>query len=159
MINQNSAVSQEIRDVLKLQGAINPIPRNVDDRIIPVIDINPKHAQKIEIIKSASGGTALSYTTPADMDFYLTNAALGYAKAAADTGTFMRIRAYVNGAQLNILGLVGITGTAENKETEEYYGQIGIKIDRNTVIDSSESGTFTTGWKSIKGFIDYQSKA
>lgn len=115
----------------------------VAEFIQPVISLHPK----INIVR------VNAYTTPTDKDFYLTNITLTGTHAAADTGTIVIMRAFVDGVQQTLLRLPGISLVAQEPMViSENYQTSPIKIDRGTAIDISATGTWTTTGGTIKGF-------
>ncbi len=64
----NSDLFKEFRDAAKSQGY--DIPTSTADKIVPVMEVNPKLLRRINIIKAVDvAGTV--YTTPANTDFFL----------------------------------------------------------------------------------------
>lgn len=77
-----------MRDVGKIQTSRESIPSQFSDKIIYVVDVNPKHARRCNIVLDASKattGTLAGYTTPTDKDFFLIGVSYAWtSNAAAD---------------------------------------------------------------------------
>lgn len=142
--SSSSSLSAEIRDVLKLQ--VGAVGMKIPD-VVPVIDVNPKHARVCNIVKANSRittGSSTVYTTPATQDFFLSTATLSMVKdAACDQATgIIGFTAVIDGATVQLLQFPVITLTAQQyNQTIEF--PIPIKIDRNTGITST--GTYAAG--------------
>jgi len=74
-INRNSSVSEELRDVFKTQQNVDGNIQQVVNQIVPVCDVNPKHARVCNVVV-AKNATGTIYSTPTDKDFYLIAAQL-----------------------------------------------------------------------------------
>lgn len=143
VINNNSDLSKEFRDVGKLTDFI--IPNQIDNKIIPVIDINPKHSRIANIVRNvgstASGATTI-YATPSDKDFYLTNATLNCMKDAASDNTNVTLTVYIDGAQRQLFSFAFLSLTAE-RASEVLTFNPPIKLDRGRNIEVN--GSYTVG--------------
>jgi hypothetical protein len=134
-INRNSETTQGMRKALKLdelQGA----PFVVPNSITPTVEVNPMII-KPAFIKSATAanlsGNNVIYATPTTQDFYLCSAAVAQIKdVTADTVTLL-LRCTINGLLTDILVLVGITLTAQDRYLNINFPH-PIKIDRGTNI-------------------------
>lgn len=140
-INRNSSVSEEVRDVFKLQQNVDGIISNVAGQIIPVCDVNPKHARLTNFIKyatgSSTGGTIV--TTDAVKETYLTGFSFSLIKDATSTVTDTSIRATINGEVIRIFENISITLTAEKTNTSLTFMH-PIKIDKSTAISVTNNG-------------------
>ena len=151
----NSDLSFELRDVAKIQAGIDIIPNIMSNQVVPVIDVNPKHARILNVaygVSTSASGTSTIYTTPSDKPLYLTSIGFSYVKdAACDAATgAMTIRVTINGAALNIIVVPIITLTAQSG-----IYQINLPkpmlLDRNSNI--TMAATFAAGVMSRAGYI------
>ena len=166
MLNNNSDTSQEIREVLKLQGAINPIPRNVDDKIVPVINVNPKHARisrGFALLTSLSDATSATiYTCDTIKETYLTAASLQVAKDVNAPATTIELKvtdAETESSQA-ILKVFGLTLTALNDHAElNFDPPIKLKKGTNILITSDNAGATIKAKATLIGYTVGNSNA
>lgn len=152
----NSQVTAEIRDVLKLQ---------VNDRVpdaIPVFEVNPKLINKIKIIDTqvtSSSASTLLAANP-DVDIYIHSIALTTAKDASATSTSYGVTVVIDGATKYLLRLPGVASTAAVTSNALSF-PVPIKIDRNTPISwaATNSTAYHTTGVNITYHIEYNSNA
>jgi len=143
----NSETAKELNDAIRGNANTNLPPKILANQIIPVIDINPKHGRRANIVagtvKTTSGSQTV-YTTPANKDFYLTTVSYALIKdVACDMATgFSTITCTVDGASSNLIVQPIITLTAQNQVITISFPN-PIKVDRNTLI--SFGGTYAAG--------------
>ena len=138
---QNSDTIKEIRDTARLSIS-EGFPTALNDKVIPVIDVNPKHARVCDIVKTAVAQNATSatvYTTPTDQDFYLVGWNLNLIKDATSTSTASGIKFTVNGAQAAHSRIASLSLTAQTANIVVVLDK-PIKLDRNTTV-TIENGT------------------
>lgn len=140
----NSELLKGMQDSAKLQTIRDRIPDQLADKIVPVMEVNPKLLRVCNIVRGANKATTASatlYTTPTDKDFYLTGIALSYTKnVTCDTATgALNVTVYIDGALQTLFSLAKLTLTAEEK-TGSITFPIPVKLDRNTPI------TYGTTW-------------
>jgi hypothetical protein len=89
----NSDLSKEIRDGIKLQQLSDVIPSQLADKVVPVMEVNPKLLRRCNVVKSytstatGAGSTAI-FTLPSGRDFYLIGFTISLSKnAACDVAT------------------------------------------------------------------------
>jgi len=142
---QSSTLIQEIIDTAKLNAGKDRVPSELRNEILPVIDVNPKHARIIDVVKgsaaSTTGSTTL-YTTPADADFYLVACNLTSAYNAAADSTRTSLACTIGGASKTLIAHKKISLTADAQTTPVVL-PIPLKIDRNSAITLQR--TFTVG--------------
>ena len=134
--NRNSALSEEVRDVFKLQQNVDGTISNIAGQIIPVVDVNPKHSRKITITKSVSSnatGSTTVYTTPTNQDFYLMGFSAGFIKDAACDNTSVILTSVVKGETVYLFRRDSITATADQAYNTVMFSY-PMKIDRGTNI-------------------------
>lgn len=154
---QNTDAINAIRDGAKLSIS-EGFPSNLANTVQPVLDMTPDNHRTIEIsrFQTAINATATAiYVTPADQDFYLTNACLSMIKDATATSLTSRITAVINGQTQTLLVIAGITLTADSQTITQSWGQRGIKIDRNTSIfvTNSTNTANVSAAGTIQGYI------
>lgn len=135
-INRNTETAEEIRDVFKMQQNVDGIISNVAGQIIPVVDVNPKHARRCLVARRATATnatTATIYTTPSDKDFFLNSLSVGYIKDATSTSLYSGITATIDGVARELLLIPGITLTAANGSVSVSF-PVPLKVDRGTSI-------------------------
>lgn len=115
----NSNLINELRDVAKLQQLNDIIPSQLADKVVPVIDVNPKHARIVNWISdaTASNATSANFTSlPDNKEFYLTSATLSLIKDATATSTLSRILLNLpDGSTKAIISIPSFTLTAQNQ--------------------------------------------
>lgn len=148
---QNSDTTKEVRDVARLSIS-EGFPNKLGDVIMPVVDVNPKHARVCDIVRgnSNTGATAISvYTTPASTekrDFYLTGFSASLSKDATcdvPSGT-VNITVVTNGLT-SVLGTISYTTLKAENSNISHALSTPIKLDRNTAIILTATGTITAG--------------
>ena len=141
--NNNSDLTREIIDIGKLQVGRDFVPNIISNQIVPVIDVNPKHSRRINLLKyvnSVTTGSMTAYTTPIGKDFYLTNMQFSMTKdAACDTATgAYSITAVVDGVTIR-LGMYPIVTLKEDTLVINMVFPFPIKLDQNTSIATSQA--------------------
>ncbi len=118
-MNYNSNLTKEIADVGKLQLSRDKIPNEFADKIIPVVDVNPKHSRYVNFMRTLTllnGTTGTMYTAPLDKDTYLVGAQLSVIKDATATSLISQIAGTLeDGNGFQLLSLNGFTLTAQDK--------------------------------------------
>ena len=147
----NSDLMTELRDVAKIQVASDIIPNVLSNQVVPVIDVNPKHARKINVVRYVTSASA-AYTTPTDKDFFLMGFNMSFSKTVANDGANLTLTGYVDGVVQNIGTLAGITLTAERAEMSQSF-PIPIKIDRGTALTFAVGATMATVRGTIFGYL------
>jgi hypothetical protein len=152
----NSDLTKELREGAKLQTSTDSIPSQLAEKVVPVMEVNPKLLKSCNIIRhvnNAASGSNTIYTTPTDRDFYLVTAWLSYTKNVTcdiTTGAVAITAQAEEGSAFTILGLANFTLAVESDS-----GQISfptpVKLKRGTAI--TMSGTFTAGAMSRSGGI------
>lgn len=161
----NSDLSKELIDGAKIQVSKDKVPNQIADKVVPVMEVNPKMLKYVNVIKRASVINATSttiYTTPTDRDFYLTSAQLSLIKDATSTSATSAIAVTLKGdsTAVNILEISSITLTAQENAVANSY-TIPILLERNTTIAVTNSTNVANIRASgcIQGYIDYTSSA
>lgn len=154
----NSEVIQELIRSAKLQAGKDRIPNFLSSGIVPTIELSSKLVKNADIVRDtvASNSTgATIYTTPTNMDFYLTGMTLSVIKDVTATSTFSDILIQINGRQVRPLRIDTLTLTVEIREQSIVFTH-PIKVDRGFAIQV-ENTTATGNIKAsatIIGFLD-----
>lgn len=145
----NSDLFKEIREGTKSQQLRDGVlPTQLAEKIVPVMEVNPKLLRRPNIIintsKSVTGASTVYTTQNAAKDFYLTNLSVRYQKdATCDAATgYLTLSCVIDGATTYLAGLPVITALAQTGSCDLNF-PFPIKIDRNSAL--SFTGTFTAG--------------
>lgn len=155
----NSQTLLELREAAQLQQGKDSTPQLLGDRIIPVMEVNPKLLRRSQIVRTvsrtASGGPSTMYTTPTMQDFFLTGLWLSFSKNAAcdiSTGN-VTITVTPFGESGKTFTLPVLTLTEERQCL--YWTFPPLKLARNTTI-ALNSTTYAAGLLSVTaGCIGY----
>ncbi len=139
----NTDLINEVREVAKIQQLTDTIPKILGQTIVPVIDVNPKHARIINIVQkqaiiNSTSGTI--YYTPLDKDFYLCGAQLSMIKDSTATSLYSIIQATPFGktSSVEILMIAGLSLTAQNDSISISFEK-PIRLARGTNINLAKS--------------------
>jgi len=121
---QNQAIIQKLIDELELYPALDKIPTELADKILPTFQVNseeitvktPTTNVVRTLSKSASASTSTIYTTPATGKFYLTNVSLQASLAIVNTDTECHIIATIDGVAQTIAQLMLSTNPTINTQ-------------------------------------------
>lgn len=161
----NTDLFKELKDASKLQQLRDKIPNELAEKVIPVIEVNPKLLRRCNIVRSGSTSTTsvTIYTTPSDRDFILSACSILMIKdAACDMATgVVNFNVVIDGATQQITRIPTITLTAQTTELSLPL-PIPVKLDRNSTITITRGAT-TAGnillAGSITGYINDVSSA
>lgn len=153
---QSKEVIDKISDELKVQPSLE-IPRQLDDKIKLVYEVNPRRVCDIVESGVATSSTVTIFTTPTERDFFLTNAWI-----ALDTsnglGSDAELKIFVGGAEKTVLQAVcsfadGGTNNEQSPSTghQSINFSVPIKIDKGSIITITEPG----GNLAFSGIIGY----
>jgi len=140
----NQAVMQKLIDQLQLYPAMDTIPTELAEKILPVFQINSDEVTvslpTTTVVKNQQGKTAASttiYTTPATGDFYLTAIDLdAYGTSANDQ--LASITVVIGGATLHLTTLR--VSAAEQLKHSTISFNNPILLDKATVIALVNNG-------------------
>lgn len=162
----NSQLTRELTDAAKIQVSRDKIPNQLAEKVVPVMEVNPKLLRRANIVRSGTAtgtGASTIYTTPSNQDFFLTHAELSIIKDAASdyaTGGYP-LNVTIDGVTRSILIISILTLTAQN-QTVGIAFNTPVKLDRGSTIAlnsaSSTAGTFIRA-ATFGGFVDEQSLA
>lgn len=90
----NSNLTKELVDVARIQVSSDKVPNQIADKVVPVIDVNPKHSRNTNLVKVgvlANSTSGNIFTTDSIKDTYITGVQLGYIKDATATTTLISV--------------------------------------------------------------------
>jgi len=142
----NSDLSKELIEGAKIQTSFDSIPNQLAEKVVPVMEVNPKLLRRIDFIKSATKSVtgASTFTSLTDSDVMITNLNVGMIKDVvcdAATGS-IEVTIITDGVSKAIASIPIITLTAQNQIMCINFNP-PIKMDRNTTF--SLSGTYAAG--------------
>lgn len=158
----NSDLSREIQQGARLQVR-DRMPSELAEKVVPVMEVNPKLLRRINIVKSllrVNQTISTIWTTDTEKDFYICAANLSYIKDANSTATTIQITAVIDGATVVVLGIPTLTLTAGSNSLHVAF-PFPIKVDRGTVVragaDTAVANIST--WAQVHGYYDDTSKS
>lgn len=98
----NSELSKELREGGKLQ-VIDKMPDELADKVVPVMEVNPKLLKQINLIKSSTSNGTI-FTTDANKDTYLC-AAMLTASGTATAANRISVTPFGQSSAVDILGV------------------------------------------------------
>jgi hypothetical protein len=121
----NSDLTKELVAGAKLQQSREKVPQELAEKVVPVMEVNPRLLRKVNLIKgsaAAAGGNVTMYTTPTDKDFYLTYANLSMSKIVTDSNDYLALVIAIPGfASAAVLNLCGTTLKVENMAVSQCF--------------------------------------
>jgi len=159
----NSDLTKELTEGAKIQVSRDRVPNQLADKVVPVMEVNPKLLRRVKIVKNVQAANATSatvFTTPTDRDFYLTGYCLSVIKDATSTSTGTSLRSTIDGAAVRIAEIIGLSLTVQN-QTITGSCTPPIKIDRGVTITVNNTTNVANVSSSaeIHGYIDDYSLA
>lgn len=145
----NSDLTKELVEGAKLQLSREYPPNQIADKVVPVMEVNPKLLRRTNLVRNFSSTTTAGSTTLVtaenSKDIFITGISVHIVKDAvcdAATGN-VSFTLNIDGAARTIISLGLITLTAQQISREVIF-ENPIKIDRGSSITYS-STTFTAG--------------
>lgn len=132
----NSQLSKELVEGAKIQTSFDKIPTQLADKVVPVMEVNPKAFRICNICKrseASNATTATVYVTPADKDFFISDSILSVIKDVTSTSVLSFITCVIDGQTVSINTIAGITLTPQAQQSNMSYNK-PIKVDRGTNI-------------------------
>lgn len=154
----NSELSKELLEGAKIQVHRDSVPTQLAEKVVPVMEVNPKLLRRVNVLKRNSAVNSTSATilaVAADRDFYLTSAFLSVIKDATSTSVSSNITATIDGVSSNLLSIAELTLTAQSSQSNMAYTP-PIKIDSGTNISVTNS-TNVANITAIAGITGYYS--
>lgn len=156
-INNNEAIKELLKATL-LQSSFH-FPKELEKKIVPTIEINPRLLKISNIIRQVAIQNATSdiiFTTPniSNIRFFLTGLTLSVVKDALSTSVQTAIQLTIDGAVQLIATIVGQSLTAQNQSITFSF-PFPIQVDRNTNINvvTSSAVAFIRVDASLCGYL------
>ncbi len=144
----NTDLFKELKDGIKIQQMRDVIPSQLAEKVVPVMEVNPKLLRRINVMKKGAASNATSstiYTTPTDKDFFLTNATICAWKDVTAVAASQRLNVTIDGAVTPIFTIETLTLTAIQPVTASLNFSCPLKIDRGTGISvTNDNATANT---------------
>lgn len=160
----NSDLTQELINGAKIQQNRDTVPNQIADKVVPVMEVNPKLLRRVNVIRhgyATNAATATIYTTPADQEFYLTECCLSWVKDAGSDATTAYLTVNNDGVSgRRLLVLTGITGVA-TAQTMAVTFNPPILVDKNSsvVVNNNTATANVSAVGSIAGYVVQNIKA
>jgi hypothetical protein len=132
----NSSLTKELTDVAKIQVSRDSVPNQLAEKVVPVIDVNPKHARILNIVRATTmtnGTTTTMFTTDASRETYISSCSLAFIKDATSTATNIALTCIIDGVTQTLIRLPGITLTASSDSLAMSF-PFPIKVDKGSAI-------------------------
>jgi len=152
----NSSLTRELVDGGKIAVSVDGIPSELAEKVVPVMEVNPKLLRLNNIVEStfqATNGSVTLFTTPVDRDFFLTSVSIALVKDVAcdlASGAIALSVTLPSGIVKSLIRLPVLALTAQSSELSLSFSQ-PIPLGKGSPI--AISGTFTAGALSRSGSI------
>lgn len=135
----SSDLNQEIRDGAKIQ-ALEKAPSELAEKVVPVLETNPKLLKEIHICKSAFVGNTLSttiYTTPSNKDFFLVGFDIALSQDATSINSAARLTATLPSNEAVSMGRIVVNpgSILTSITSNQNFGNHPMKLARNSTIN------------------------
>lgn len=133
----NSDLTKELVDAGKIQVSRDSIPTQIADKVVPVMEVNPRLTRYSNIVRHSNLDNTTSatiYTVPSGKSFVLTGASLNFLKDATATATTIYISIVIGGATQRLLHFKTLTLTAEQRELSISF-PFPIRVDDGSSIN------------------------
>lgn len=161
----NSELTKELRDGIKGQTSRDLLPSQIADKVVPVLEVNPKMLKFIEIQENGVATNATSaavVTLSPSKDFYLCAAELSLIKDVTSTSTLSKIDVVfaADNKSHSLCRIAGITLTAQADQKILVLPR-PIKLQRgsNIAVTNSTNVANITAIGTIYGYYDESSNA
>jgi len=149
--NNNTSISKRIRDLFRIQQAVEEVPNQVASSILPIVDVSPEKEMFSEGTDRQASGAGTLLTTHESKKTYLTSAYLGQTKDVDQNCGNGRtaLSTSINGSSSLLLQIPALTLTAQDNIISTQFDP-PILLDKNTAIVTAGSGTtFGAGTSTI----------
>ena len=153
----NSDLTRELREGARIQTATDATPTEIADKVVPVMEVNPKLLRVINYNQAGAATNATStsiVTLPLDKDIFVTNASLSFQKDVTATTTFIRLNGVLENGQTIVLLASGcLTLTVESHDLAISF-PVPIKLKKGSSISvtaSTNTGNFNA-FASVSGY-------
>jgi hypothetical protein len=144
----NSDLNKELREGARLQEGQGSIPSEIAERVIPVMEVNPKLLRKINIIAKGEADNSVSeiiYTTPADSDFYMNSIQISMIKDVNSTSTKSYIQGVIDGeTSARIFAMIKSISLTVQQSNYSVSFPIPVKMAKNSVISINNTTNVAT---------------
>jgi len=162
---QNQAIIQKLVDELELYPALDKVPTELAEKVLPVfqvnseiIEVSPKPSDVVRGAMELGGNPNTIYTTPATGKFYLTNVQLSSSQGAASTTpSNCKIEIDIDGTTQIIAYIYSSPSTTVNASTNQMVVlnlQNPILIDAGTNIVMTPSSSTMESCAVIVGYTE-----
>lgn len=115
----NSDLTKELIEGAKIQIMRESVPNQIAEKVVPVMEVNPKLLRRTNVIinnNNSSTGSATIKVLPTGMNFYITAISLQVIKDAANdvADGQVTITAPIDGLSSTLINLPVLTLTAQN---------------------------------------------
>jgi hypothetical protein len=111
----NSDLTEQLIRGAKIQQNKDFIPNQIADKVVPVMEVNPRLLKFGKILANAEATNATTttlYSVPTNKDTFITGLQYAYIKDATSTSTFGAIDYYQDGAVFRLVDIPLLTLTA-----------------------------------------------
>jgi hypothetical protein len=154
----NSDLTKELVKGIALQQTRDQIPNQLAEKVVPVMEVNPKLLRVCNIVRgvaSSATGSVTIYAIPADRDFFLTACALAieYDAICDNSSTYIEVNIDGVTSGTNPILFSHITGNAGSRQMSFSF-PVPIKVKSGTNIVMS--GTKTAGaFNKVANIVGY----
>jgi len=132
----NSDLTKELVQGSKLQQARDIIPNQLADKVVPVMEVNPKLLRTTNLFKAGVLSDAVSatiFTASIDRETYIQDIWFSYKTDVNATATNFNVSAVIDGATQNLVIIRKNNLTAE-KDSGFLSFDSPIKIDKGSIV-------------------------
>jgi len=145
LINNTDLITELIAGA-KINTASERVPNQIAEKVVPVMEVNPKLLKEITIVRSLTTGGTI-YTTPADKDFYLVGTYIevtNVSATAAGSATITVTPFYENAVKkVNSISTETTAAITSVSTSSNLMLPIPLKLKRGTALTSGVAGTLT----------------
>lgn len=155
----NTDLTKELKEGAKLQQLRDVIPSQLAEKVVPVMEVNPKLLRRCNVVRgqeAINNTSGTIYTTPTDKDFFLVACGLGVIKDATSTSILTTLRATIDGVSQKILSIPSISLTPQISTISNSF-PTPLKIDRGTsilLVNSTNVANITCSGSIVGYLID-----
>lgn len=131
----NTDLYKELKEGIKLQQLTDIVPTQLAEKVIAVMEVNPKLLRRSDLVKfiSSSGTSATIYAIPPKKNFYLTALVLSLIKDVTATSVSTRIIGTSQGVAVRLVEISGMSLTVQDKIISMSF-PFPVKLDADTNI-------------------------
>jgi len=160
----NSDLTKALIDGAKLQTSSDRVPAELAEKVVPVMEVNPKLLRRAEVCSVGAATNATSgtvYTIPADKEFYCTASSMSVIKDASSTSVFSSMIATgMDGQTITLLTIPSITLTAQSEsEALSFVPPLKIKPGTTIALTNSTNVANINTRGTITGYLVDNSRA